>query len=73
MKFTYRAILYLDNYEYKVADLENKSKEDFCREHGIEPEMAKVYITREEADAAKVSESCHGGFLASGDNLSKVG
>jgi hypothetical protein len=63
MKITYRAILYLENYEYTVADLENKSKEDFCRERGIEPEMVKVYTTREEADAAKVSESCHGGFF----------
>jgi hypothetical protein len=70
MKITYRAILYLDNHEYKVADLEGKSKETFCREHGIEPEMVKVYITREEADAAKVSESCHGGFLTSGDEVS---
>ena len=63
MTITYKAILYLDDYEYQVADLDGQSKEDFCRERGLELGMAKAYTTREAADAAKISESSHGGFF----------
>jgi hypothetical protein len=60
------AILYLDlsTHEWAVADLNGKSKGNFCRERGIELEMATVYITREDAEAAKAKEeSAPSGFL----------